>query len=272
MVVQTSPSMVPLGGLSVLLEPAYVEPCLSKDVYPTNYICKSSAAPNELEKIELDLVHPISVFDVEQSQDFYSSGMILKAAAASHFSKFPIAQPYCTYTQAAQTVEPQSKPYRRRRMKRHAVLLIATQLSELQSEDPDKVIIVRKINRLGFESADILTEHFSQFGHVNKVLLSNAHNKMSDASHQVRLRPSGIGFLVFDTPEAAARVLAEGQTQIINGVEVVVRAFERRQVDSSDEMVGQDVDETCSIATASTRCSMGSYDSREEENNGCREN
>lgn len=269
MVLQTSPSLLPLGGLSVLLEPAYVEPCLSKDVYPTNSMCKS-VAPNEFEKIELDLVHQLRVYDDEQSQDFYDAGKILKAAASLSLPQFPKVQPHSACTQTAQTVQPQLKPYRRR-MKRHAVLLIATQLGELQSEDPDKVVMVRKINRLGFDSADILTEHFSQYGHVNKVLLSNAHSKTSDAHHQVRLRPSGIGFLVFDTREAAGRVLAEGQMQMVNGFEVVVRAFERRRVDSSDEMIGRDIDETSSIATASTRCSIGSYDAREEEDHICRD-
>jgi hypothetical protein len=166
--------------------------------------------------------------------------------------------------QSANAVPSPQKDCRKRRTKRRAVLLIATQLNELQSEDPDKILIVRKINRLGFDSADVLKEHFEEFGKVSKVRLSNAHQKEHSGHFHVRLRPSGIGFVVFESSGAAAKVLAEGETRVIQGVEVHLRAFERRRFDASstvdfdEEIFAGDVDETCSLATESTRCSRGS--------------
>lgn len=248
MVRQIPHSLAPLSGLSVLSEPAYVDTCLSKEFDLNSCVSKCSVAPYDFEKINIDTKYPLPN-DVEASDDSCSIGRLLRAEAALHL------QPYST----AQASQAQQKTARKRHTKRHAVLLIATQLSELQSEDPDKIVIVKKINRLGFNSPDILKKHFGQFGRVEQVLLSNAHTKTPDFSPKVRLRPSGIGFLVFESAEVAARVVAEGQTQMIHGFEVIVRAFERRQFDSAspkcDETIGQDDDETSSIETASTRCS-----------------
>jgi hypothetical protein len=250
-------SLAPLSGLSVLSEPAYVDTYLSKEFDLINRISEFSVAQYDFQKISIDETYTRPM-DTEASDEPCSIGRLLRAEAALH-----LAPPYRT----AQWFvgEPQQKTCRKRHTKRHAVLLIATQLSELQSEDPEKIVIVKKINRLGFDSPGVLTKHFGQFGRVEKVLLSNAHSKTPDFSPKVRLRPSGIGFLVFESPEVAARVVAEGQTQMINGFEVIVRAFERRQFDSSSPVADENDDETSSIETTSTRCSSGSCGSFEEE-------
>jgi len=125
-----------------------------------------------------------------------------------------------------------------RRRKRRSVLRHAY-LDELEHEDPNKVLIVRKITRMGFDSSRILKEHYSSIGAVSKVLLSNQHERQSDLPLQVRLRPSGIAFLVFETAESAARALAQGATQTVAGVEVSVCAFEKRLSDE-DEDAGED--------------------------------
>jgi len=122
-----------------------------------------------------------------------------------------------------------------RRRKRTCVLRLATHLNQLEHEDPSKVVIVRKINRLGFESSNILKEHYASIGAVSKVLLSNQHERQSGLPFQVRLRPSGIAFLVFETVEGAARALAQGATQTVAGVEIFVRAFEKRLSDEDED-------------------------------------
>merc|ERR1719324_1477955 len=134
----------------------------------------------------------------------------------------------------------QKKDKKDRRSKRRNVLLIATHLNELQEEDPSKIVIVRKINRLGFDSAEILKAHFERFGPVNKVRLSNAHAKQPGNSFRFRVRPSGIAFLLFEDAEAAAKALAAGDSQIIANVEVFVRGFERRQ-DDQNSSLGDDM-------------------------------
>jgi hypothetical protein len=240
-----------LDGLSVLLNPAYVDSCLSIEFGPTDPIRESHTTPYK--KIQLDQAQSVTPAD-EPSDDFCNSGKILKASAVPHSLPFPAAHPRseCAHSAPAQSKE---KNCRKRRTKRHATLLIATQLSELQSEDPDKIVIVRKINRLGFDSAEILKKHFTQFGLVDKVRLSNSHTKEPGKSFQIRLRPSGIGFVVFADAEAAAKVLMQGETHIINGAEVRVRGFERRRCDSSSSVCGDEAkldeaEETSSIATA----------------------
>jgi len=259
MVAHISPEAL-VSGWSVFLEPAYV--CLSKEFGSTDQLGESHLVPDEPGKILFDPMHSISRAE-QPSDDFCNSGKLLKASAALHFRQFLSAHPYGGCIQPAQAVQSQTKECRKRHTKRRSVLLIASQLNELQSENPDKIVIVRKINRLGFDSADILKKHFGQFGDVDQVRLSNAHNKEPGNSYQVRLRPSGIAFVVFANSESAAQVLAEGETRMINGVEVWVRGFERRRFDG--EMFAKDVEETSSIATASTRCSIDSYVDREEE-------
>jgi hypothetical protein len=137
---------------------------------------------------------------------------------------------------------PVRRQQRNRTQKRHCVLLIASQLNELQHEDPETILIVRRIQRLGFESASILHEHYERYGPVAKVLLSNPHEKKAGASFRVRLRPSGIGYVQFETAEAAARALADGETHVVAGVEVNVRAFERRESFSSTQDASGDSD------------------------------
>jgi len=122
----------------------------------------------------------------------------------------------------------QQKHKKDSRNKRHNVLLIATHLNELQQEDPAKILIVRKINRLGFDSAEKLKEHFERFGPVEKVRLSNAHAKQP-GNFRSRVRPSGIAFLLFQDAQDATRALAAGASQVIANAEVFVRGFERRQ-------------------------------------------
>jgi hypothetical protein len=253
-------------GLSALEEPAYVDDSLFKEFDAIDQICAGRLVQDEPGKIVFDTLHSVSSVD-QPSDDFCNSGKILKEAAsvALHLSYLP-----STHMQLAGAVQPQKKDCRKHRAKRRALILVATRLNEIQAEDPERILVVRKINRLGFDSADILKEHFEQFGAVQKVRLSNAHNKERGSySFQVRLRPSGFGFVVFENAEAAAQVLAEGESRMINGVEVQVRAFERRRFDASssvsDEIIAEGAAETSSIRTASTRCSTLSSVDLEED-------
>merc|ERR1719352_656521 len=161
---------------------------------------------------------------------FPGLGQTLKAAAA--YGK----QRAMTWPMEPAPVEEQKsmqqKHKKDNRVKRHNVLLIATHLNELQQEDPGKILIVRKINRLGFDSAEKLKAHFEQYGHVEKVRLSNAHAKQP-GNFRSRVRPSGIAFLLFQDPQDATRALDAGESQFVAGMEVFVRRFERRQGDSN---------------------------------------
>jgi len=181
--------------------------------------------------------------------DIRSAGDMLKASATytpSHVpfgpwwanavcaSRFEQGQGTLQQIKSQKKVNSQtSRPYPvQRRTKRRCPLLIGTHLRELDKLEPQHIVIVRKLSRLGFDSGQILKEHYERYGPVLKVLLSNHHSK-DGCGPSTRLRPSGIGFVVFENSSDAELVLAEGEAQIICGVEISVRKFERRRSDST---------------------------------------
>jgi len=102
-------------------------------------------------------------------------------------------------------------------------------------EDPSSVFIARRINKLGFSSPEVLQAHFSQYGQVKGVLVSHSRVKSFQASgrksrgggeHQ-RLRAAGLGFVVMESAEDAAKILSEGSEHLVNGVVVQLKPFER---------------------------------------------
>jgi hypothetical protein len=108
-------------------------------------------------------------------------------------------------------------------------LQLATQLKALEGEDASCVIKFRRIHRLGFQSAERLIAYCNKFGTVKKVALSNHHSKVEGYAGSCRIRPSGIGFVVMERPEAAKAVIAGGETQIVDGYQISVAKFETRK-------------------------------------------
>lgn len=108
------------------------------------------------------------------------------------------------------------------------------QLQALQAEDPGSVLIARKLHRLGFNSAQKLQEHFSQYGGVREVLVPHSRVKASPG-RRARTRPAAIGFVVMWSAEAAIAAIQEGNEHTIDGIQINVQAFERRSPDGSEE-------------------------------------
>eukprot|EP00438_Fugacium_kawagutii_P030449 Skav210846 [mRNA] locus=scaffold2829:25669:27201:- [translate_table: standard] len=107
-------------------------------------------------------------------------------------------------------------------------------LRSLLQVDSSRVLIVRKINRLGFASPTVLREHFSWYGTVENVLV--AHSRVKSGGGQAgivsRLRPSGLGFVVMSKGEEAEKILAEGSEQQVSSTIIRVQRFERRMSES----------------------------------------
>lgn len=124
------------------------------------------------------------------------------------------------------------RPKRRRarhgERRRRCHLQIASHLKELLHEDPSCVLLLRQINRLGFDSPELLRAHYLQYGGVVKVLVSNTQEKDGTLPYPVRVRPSGIGFVLMDSPGAASAARAQGTEQTVSGVQVKVLEFQRR--------------------------------------------
>jgi len=122
-----------------------------------------------------------------------------------------------------------SKHWRERRCQLH----LATHLKELDDEDPACVIHISRIRSLVFNSPDVLHEHFSPCGWVKRVALSNAHQKLEDreplpSQCLVRVRPSGVGFVVMERPQDVDAIVALGDVQMVHGCEISVQRFQAR--------------------------------------------
>merc|ERR1719399_371531 len=116
---------------------------------------------------------------------------------------------------------------------------LSTSLRILEAEDPDCLLIVRRISKLGFKATRSLKKHFSAYGPVVKVLLAHSTARQyCDQQFLVKRRPSNLGFIQMGTAEAVKLVLAEGLSQEICGVSVVVQRFERH--DEEEEIEDED--------------------------------
>jgi len=99
-------------------------------------------------------------------------------------------------------------------------------LELLRERQPECVIIVRKIKKLGFESPQILDDHFSQFGEVKELLVAHSHVKPTSKRPNGRVRPAALGFVVMATPEATENAFKAGTDQMIAGVSIELAPFE----------------------------------------------
>lgn len=129
------------------------------------------------------------------------------------------------------------------------------QLEALRHVDPATVFIARRINKLGFASADTLRSHFSCYGLVKDVLVSHSRVKSFKSTgrrrrgvgeHQ-RLRAAGLGFVVMGSAEDAAKILNEGPEHNILGAVVQLQPFHHHSLiedasslDNSDLIAASD--------------------------------
>jgi hypothetical protein len=99
-------------------------------------------------------------------------------------------------------------------------------LELLRTRQPDHVIIVRKIKKLGFESPQLLDDHFSQYGEVKELLVAHSHIKPSAKRPNGRVRPAALGFVVMATQEGAQNAFKAGAEQMINDMSIELASFE----------------------------------------------
>jgi len=99
-------------------------------------------------------------------------------------------------------------------------------LELLRQRQPECVIIVRKIKKLGFDSPQILDEYFSQYGEVKELLVAHSHVKPTAKRPNGRTRPAALGFVVMASAEAAQKVFQAGTDQMIGGFDIELAPFE----------------------------------------------
>jgi len=101
-------------------------------------------------------------------------------------------------------------------------------LTDLHEEDPKCVFIVRRVSCMGFQSQELLAQHYSQYGSVKRVLV--AHSKVKPVRHggaAPRIRPGGLGFIVMESFEVVRMILAQGKEQLVVGCHICVEPFEQ---------------------------------------------
>ncbi|CAK0855007.1 unnamed protein product [Prorocentrum cordatum] len=99
-----------------------------------------------------------------------------------------------------------------------------------EGEDPDCMFIARGARSLGFQSHDLLLQHFSRFGRVARVLVAHSrvkkyHGKGRRQVGAMRLRPGNFAFIVMASAEGLERVFGEGAEQTVMGKRVSVEPF-----------------------------------------------
>jgi len=95
------------------------------------------------------------------------------------------------------------------------------------SMDQSRVVMIRKINRIGLNSPNVLEAHYSNFGGIERVMVSHC---LQNRTGFKRLRPAALGFLVMDKAEDAKAIRDAGEIQTVQGVEVSVGPFESHSV------------------------------------------
>jgi hypothetical protein len=108
-------------------------------------------------------------------------------------------------------------------------------LELLRQRQPEHVIIVRKIKRLGFESPQLLDDHFSQYGEVKELLVAHSHVKPTAKRPNGRVRPAALGFVVMANAESAQNAFKAGADQTVNGIVIELASFESFDAHYADE-------------------------------------
>jgi len=110
---------------------------------------------------------------------------------------------------------------------------LATYLKDLAFVDNARVLMVRKINRLGLNSKGPLTEHFSKFGNVTRVMVAPTRSRAQFGQSKARVRPAPLGFVLMGTAEEAAAVLKAGSEQVVQGECLGVFPFSSHSIESA---------------------------------------
>jgi len=98
-------------------------------------------------------------------------------------------------------------------------------LELLRERSPECVIIVRRIKQLGFESPQLLDQHFSQFGEVKELLVAHSHVKPTAKRPNGRVRPAALGFVVMASEEAAQKAFKAGADQLLGEYAIELAPF-----------------------------------------------
>lgn len=98
-------------------------------------------------------------------------------------------------------------------------------LEALRLHDPECILILRKIKKLGWESPALLRKHMEQFGMVREAFVTHSMMKPNPKRPGGRARPAALGFIVMANKEGRTAVLSRGEVHRVFGFDIEVAAF-----------------------------------------------
>lgn len=108
-------------------------------------------------------------------------------------------------------------------------LSLNTILAILKYVDPASVIMVRRVNRLGFDGKGLVKKYFEAYGKVLRVFMLPLRSRKKSAS-----LPSKTGFVVMDSVECCKEILRQEDHTVLPGLSVSVGKFTHRSLAAMD--------------------------------------
>jgi hypothetical protein len=96
-------------------------------------------------------------------------------------------------------------------------------LSLLKTVDPATVVMVRRVNRLGFNGSDLVKKYFERFGKVMRVFMLPLRSRKKNLT-----LPSKTGFILMESKQACVEILSTTEHVVAPGMSVSVGTFTHR--------------------------------------------
>lgn len=139
-----------------------------------------------------------------------------------------VPRPQLSSLAEAESTAPAPGPAGKKALSQQSLLgTLRTHLEELRPMDEECIFVARRINKLGFNSREILNMHFKQYGEVCRVLVAHSKvNTFCDETGKLRFRPGGLGLVVMRNP-ASVQAILSCEEHIIAGHKISVQCFRR---------------------------------------------
>lgn len=108
-------------------------------------------------------------------------------------------------------------------------LSLNTILAILKYVDPASVVMVRRVNRLGFDGKGLVKKYFEAYGKVLRVFMLPLRSRKKSAS-----LPSKTGFVVMDSVVSCKDILKQEDHMVLPGLFVSVGKFTHRSLSAMD--------------------------------------
>lgn len=173
----------------------------------------------KIKKIEEDKAAEKQVPKTETGEELAST-----SAGSSHSSPRSSEKDSPCASPCPSTVSPRGAPESDETSSYSQVATFREIMEQLNHEDPECVLVVRGIQKFGFESREVLIEFFGATGALREVLISHKHIK---AKGKTRSRPASSGFVIMRDRHSANQITASAEELNIHGVCVKIQKFER---------------------------------------------